>query len=294
MAKLLDAPIVSLIPKSHPKIVCVNSTDSLAHTLQVLVKHQIHSVPVYDPSKQKFVAFVDLIDFAVHLSRTYIENEIIEGSVDRMLQEEKHYQIVQIANESTRNPWVTVQEGATLRQVLEIIVQRDIHRVAVLNDKQELTYVLTQSDIVQFLHQHNRTAEFESKSLHQLGIGLKEVITVSQEEKVWKAFVLMDNKRVSGVGVADSQGHLVGHIGAADLKGIDFNTHIMEKLRLSVKDFKQLSIVAVPPSASFKQVLDTLAETKMHRVYLTDTNNATAKGVVSQIDIIQAVYSTFK
>jgi len=290
---ILQTPISALIPPSHRPIICVNSLDSLESTLQALVTNQIHSVPVFDTTKNEFVAFIDLIDFAVHLAHTYIENEIIEGSVDRMLQEEKHYVTLQIANESHRNPWLTIPVTANLGDAIEKMTQHNAHRIAVM-EAQNLKYVLTQTDIVEFFQQR-ALPELRKKTLHELGIGFKEVVTVPSSEKVWKAFILMNSKGVSGIGVVDAKGNLVSHIGSADLKGIDFNTQIMKNLKMSISDFKnQLSLVAVPATSTLGDVIDTLTTTKMHRVYIVDKDHTTAKGVVSQSNVIQAVYDTYK
>jgi len=214
-----------------------------------------------------------------------------------MLQEENHYKVLQIADESHRNPWHTISETQTLKDVIGLIVQQnEIHRVAVLDAKSELKYVLTQSDVISFLAHHlDDLPTLKSKTISELDLGFKEVITVSSKEKVWKSFIQMDAKGVSGLGVVDDQGHLIGHISCADLKGLDIDTQIMDRLRQSVADFKpQLNLVSVLPTATFGEVVTTLEKTKMHRVYILGQDSRQPLGVISQIDIISAVYNSLK
>jgi len=291
-----DIKISSLIPSTTNKIIWVKNIDSLAHTLEILVKNRIHSVPVFDIEKNKFVAFVDLIDFAVHLGRTYIENEIIEGSVSRMLQEEKHYKTLQIADESGRNPWYTIEDTASLQDAMELIVQHKIHRVAVLDSNGELKYVLTQSDIITFFANHlDSFPLLTSTTIEQLNLGFKDVVTIPTKNKVWKSFIEMNDKKVSGLGISDDSQNLVGHISCGDLKGVEFDSTLMDRLRQSVSEFKtEMNVISVLPSATLSEVISTLEKNKIHRVFILPANSKIPKGVISQIDIISTLLNVLK
>jgi len=231
-----------------------------------LVDNKIHSVPIFDPDSKKYVAFVDLIDLAVHLGRTYIENEIIEGSVSRMLQEEKHYTTIQIADESKRNPWYTVDLNSPLKDAIELMIKYGVHRVAVSDSQGNLVYVLTQTDLISLLYKHLNSSglsKLASQTIEEINLGFKEVISVSLHEKVWKSFIFMNSKALSGIGVTDDNGQLIGHLSSADLKGVDFDTHIMEKLKQTVQEFKkELKTVSVKPTATFGEVITVLEQTK--------------------------------
>jgi len=295
---LLQKTLVSDLLASKPNgVIWVKSTDSLAHTLKTLIQHKIHSVPVFDETKNGFVAFVDVIDFAVHLGSTYIENEIIEGSVDRMLQEEEHYKTLQIADESRRNPWYTVNENSILKEAVEILLQHKIHRIAVYDSHSELKWVLSLTDIIDFIYKHmdDHFSKIASQTIGELNLGFKEVITVSAEEKVWKSYMLMNSKGVSGVGITEDNGSIIGHLSAADLRVITFDTTLMDKLKQTVKNFKQeMKMVSVPPTATFREVISTLQQTRMHRVYVIPDGSKTPVGVISQVDVISTIYNTLE
>jgi len=291
-----ETQISSIIPHTGHKMIWVKSTDNLAHTLKTLTDHKIHSVPVFDTESKKFVAFVDLIDFAVHLGRTYIENEIIEGSVSRMLEEEQRFTTLQIADESSKNPWYTVNLHAPLKEVMEMIIHHGIHRVAVVDSEDDLKYVLTQTDLISFIHQHlDKISQLKSKTVEELNLGFKEVISVTVKEQVWKALIMMNSKGVSGIGIVEEDGSIIGHISSADLKGVDFDTHIMTKLKQTVAEFKkEMKVVSVLPTATFSEVVETLKGNKVHRVYVVPPGSQIPVGVISQIDVISAVYNIFK
>ncbi len=53
-----------------------------------------------------------------------------------------------------------------------------------------------QSNVLAFVRKHLDTefAALKSKSIEELGLGFKEVISVSSTDKVWRSFILMDSK----------------------------------------------------------------------------------------------------
>jgi len=282
--------------KSHSNVIFVKTTDSLHSTLKTLVNNKIHGVPVFDPKTEKFVAFVDLLDFAAHLVRTYLENQIIEGSISRMLEEEHHYVINEIANESRRNPWCTVNFNTPLLQVMSIMTDKKIHRVAVVDEKGQLTNVITMSDLVQYIFNNLQPfSSLKGKTVEELHLGIKEVVSTTTTEKTYKAFLLMNSSGVSGVAVLDEQGKIVGNISAGDLKRLDFNLELMKRLSLSVAEYCNLGtaeqkpfVLYVTPKSTFEEVLEKLVTTRMHRVYIVNEEQKPV-GVISQMDVLDIV-----
>jgi hypothetical protein len=84
--------------KGNHKLLFVDSKAPLVTTLQAIVQNKIHSVPIFDENSHKFYAFVDLLDFVVHIGKEYLENQIIECNVWRLLEIEKRFTIGQIAS----------------------------------------------------------------------------------------------------------------------------------------------------------------------------------------------------
>jgi len=217
-----------------------------------------------------------------------------------MLEEEHHYTIAEIANESRRNPWFTVNSNSSLSEVMGFMVEKKIHRVAVLDDKHELKHVITLSDLVQFIHSNMQLfASIQGKTIEELQLGLKDVVTTTTDQKTYKAFLLMDSKSVTGVAVLDDQGRLVGNISASDLKRLDFNVELMKRLSVSVAEYCNLGsgeksqALSVSPKVTFEEVVSKLVTTRKHRVYVVNDDQKPI-GVISQIDVLQAALKSIQ
>jgi CBS-domain-containing membrane protein len=286
-----DTPLTSIL--TNTQVHLAEANDPLPKVLKLITRHKIHCVPVYDETKKKYVAFVDLIDFACHIGRTYLENEIIEGSVSRMLQEESHYSIAQVANESHRNPYRTLNLGATIGDALKILVTEKLHRVALVDANGDVKHLVTPSNILTVIEARLDTefAEIASKKFSELS-QWTGVISVPDSERLWKAFAIMNSESVSGVGVINDNGDLIGHIGSADLKGIEFNQSLMDKMRKSVAEFKgEMHVTSVNADVTFAQAVRALVTHRVHRVYALPEDSKTPIGVISQGDILAVVYN---
>lgn len=77
----------------------------------------------------------------------------------------------------------------------EILIKNRLHRVAVLNAQQELVYVCTQTNVVQYIHKNiAKFKQIRSKTVDQLKMGTKDVVCVKEDDQTFKAFLLMDSK----------------------------------------------------------------------------------------------------
>eukprot|EP01118_Nematostelium_gracile_P017977 TRINITY_DN782_c0_g1_i2.p1 TRINITY_DN782_c0_g1~~TRINITY_DN782_c0_g1_i2.p1 ORF type:complete len:297 (+),score=49.03 TRINITY_DN782_c0_g1_i2:52-942(+) len=285
-----DLPVSSIV--SDSQVYVAKANDSLPKVLKLITRHKIHCVPVYDDSQKKYVAFVDLIDFACHIGRTYIENEIIEGSVLRMLEEESHYVVSQVANESHRNPYRVLNQNATIGQALDILIGEKLHRLALVDSNNDVKHLVTSSNILNVIENRLDTefAEISNRKFSEL-CTWNGVISVPQNEKVWKAFSIMDSKSVSGVGIVNENGELIGHIGSADLKGIEFDQSLMDKMRKTVTEFKgHMELASVDSDVTFGQAVRTLVSKRVHRVYVMPKDSRIPIGVISLKDVMSVIH----
>ena len=92
-------------------------------------------------------------------------------------------------------------------------------------DKTELTVtaIMSQLDIVRFLHRHSEALNhLRDMTLTELGLlTRREVVTAPWDSSALECFKLMTEHKVSAVGVVDREGELVANLSASDLRRLD-------------------------------------------------------------------------
>jgi CBS domain-containing protein len=58
----------------------------------------------------------------------------------------------------------------------------------------------------------------KSKTVAELQLGIKEVLTIREDQNAFEAFKLIHAKKVLGIAVVDANGVLTGNISASDLR----------------------------------------------------------------------------
>jgi len=149
-------------------------------------------------------------------------------------------------------------------------------------------------------------------SIENLKIGSPNVISISENELAFKAFQLMDEKRVNGLAVVDDAGKLVGNFSVSDVKLIGWNADYWNLLGFPIKEYlQQLSnhpksvirdynfwtidkpqnvVLKCKPSDSLSSVIRMMCFFKVHRVYVVDSTSKPVS-VISMYDIIQKAAS---
>jgi len=127
----------------------------------------------------------------------------------------------------------------------------------------------------------------------------KKIITCHQSEKTIKAFKLMDEHKVSAVGVVDDKGRLVGNLSASDLKGRGIadwgqGADPFGTLQMPVMSFLQQGGMTVFPVASvtsdttFNFLLLKIMALRVHRLWVVDKKGKPVS-VIALTDVMQAL-----
>jgi len=273
---------------SNQKLIFLNSKDSIKKSIDTFTKNQVHAIPLFDDKQQDFVRFVDILDLVVHIFLIYVENEIIEGNVFRLLEEEKRYVINEIQFENSEI-FATIDSKKTLKEAIEFMNEKTIHRVGI-SDLGKLNYVLSCSAIINYIFEKNiLPSEVMSRKISDENLGQKEVFKVQSHEQTSAAFKLMKLKGINGVAIVDKDGNYVGQLSSSDLKGIHLDTSFMEKMRKPLGEFVDPNnkVVSVNPNATIGEVLSLFSTTKKHRVFVFDQSKLV--GIISQLDLIKCI-----
>ncbi|GAB5360564.1 hypothetical protein AAMO2058_000638700, partial [Amorphochlora amoebiformis] len=183
---------------------------------------------------------------------------------------------------------------------------RPIHRVALL-DGTEATSIVTQSDVVKYLHQHKKEMgkKLETKIEDLAMYTPNKVVCVTSDMTAMEAFHIMFNKNLSCVGITNDDGVLIGNLSASDLRGLDAGR--FSSLFMSVGDFlriakalsrpfatvlksklNDLRTITVPIGSTFESLLDLLVKNRVHRAYVVDKKFMPV-GLITLSDVLAAL-----
>ena len=98
-----------------------------------------------------------------------------------------------------------------------------VHRLAIFDEKGEVTRVFSMSDAVRYLAlRSDDMGGLEDMTLAELGLGqdTERLVTVDPSCPAVEAFARMCRKGVSGVGVLDKTQGLIANLSASDLRGV--------------------------------------------------------------------------
>jgi len=292
---LQNTTVSTLFPEGRTNIIGVQMNDPVSVVFKLLIQNKIQSVPVFNPQKQMFVAFIDILDIVSFLVRISREEEYQGISIDS----EKFARTTcgQIADVSGRNMYYPIDENAPLLTLLHLMVHKKIHRVPVINMNNELVSVITQSHVLNLIFNNIDKFSNLQETVGNIQLGTKPVLTVHLQRSALDAFKIIYEKRVNGVAVVNDYNVLVGNVSASDLKQIGWDATFLTNLLLSVNEFLKMihaeddhekAPFSVHSSSTIQEAITKLVLTRSHRIYAVDDENHPC-GNISLVDILEFI-----
>jgi len=283
-------------------IVVAYSKDSLYKTFLSMVKNNILCAPVLDTANNNFIGLIDMIDitcFVVDISKN--AEHLGSDYVDFMSREEefKGKATSDIADLSTRSKFYPVTIGSNLLDAVNLMANNHVQRIPVLDSEGKITNLLTQSAVIDYLAKHiDQLGPSIQKTLKELNFEKKSVISIDHNKRAIDAFRLMAENHISGLAVLDSDKKLMANISARDLRSIQHDARLFERLYYSVGEFvshvRQANYRAIHPSIcctfddTFQKIIMRLAATRIHRMYVVDENRHPIS-VISLHDVLAKI-----
>jgi len=296
-----------VFPNDDSKVLSVHKDDTISKGFKVLIDNNILSVPVYDRNEKKFCSFFSMLDIIQEVLEVTNNFTLPDGdisSVLTILQEKqlfKKSKVGDIANVSKRDPFIIVNSEMKLDEVARVMVRNNIRRVPVLDSRGELCNVITNSRLIECVsHLFGMDHELSlmgQKTMKQLNIINYDVVSVRSDKGAHDAFRMIAEMGVSGVGIVDKDNKLIGSINDSDLKLINSQGQFFSLLYLPITQYlqaleqlqiKSKNILTFKETDLFKDVLENIATSKSHRVFLVD-DDYKLKGVVSLQDILEKI-----
>lgn len=303
--QLLNYPGEHWENKRNKRILNINASDSVVEAMQVLASNNILGAPVFDKENDNFLGFVDMMDLLANVVSFYSERQTTgtkEGeevpvswcrNIETLKERGEQFAkqpVTALIDKSRVDEYCPVSHHGTLFQLMEDVLSQNVHRVPVFDNSDKVYNILSQSDVIQFLYEHIRDigiARFDT--VEKLGLGTREVISMSARAKAIHAFFLMLYNRVPAVAIVSGNGELVGNLSASDLRGLDQSSfpELLKPVMEFVKSVKRhRGLVTCKKGSTIESVLSKLANNKVHRLWMVDDQNCPI-GVVTLTDVMK-------
>jgi len=304
--------------KPSPRIATVLKSDTVSQCLKTLIEGKVHSAPILEDGTSLkpigiasmknliniFLSKFNEDDFTDLQKLECKKNELANKSLESLLENFKAY-----------DPPYFLPLGATLLDAVYLMDERTDSVIICDEKNMRIANVITQSKFIDIITTMLDFLPESLKSIRELNIGFKEVFTVGENSKIIEGFKLMNKKNITGVGVVDKEGRLIGSLSVNDLKAIGSDMKNLPSLVVSVKDFlKQVDrtslkpeykpsplqeeifgskknpdnpdIIHVNEEATLARVIKMMDFYRVHRIYITNSEMKPI-GVITSSDVIR-------
>eukprot|EP00027_Filamoeba_sp_ATCC50430_P008380 CAMPEP_0168559196 /NCGR_PEP_ID=MMETSP0413-20121227/10389_1 /TAXON_ID=136452 /ORGANISM="Filamoeba nolandi, Strain NC-AS-23-1" /LENGTH=224 /DNA_ID=CAMNT_0008590397 /DNA_START=18 /DNA_END=688 /DNA_ORIENTATION=- len=204
---LIGATTVAQVIPANQKIVTIPSTATVSEAIKILSEKKISSAPVevvgQEGQKRLFVGFIDMFDILKYVLSMYGEDHKTQVGMIHMWTQDlstlSHkgqnfaaHPISDIIGISKLDPFCTVQENGSLASLVYIF-KKGIHRVAVSDDKNNISHIATQSNVIQFLARNTQNfGKIGRVPIEDMNLGTHhKLLTMHSEARAVNCFYQM-------------------------------------------------------------------------------------------------------
>jgi len=305
-ALLRDVKVDHFVRKDH-KMVIFKKTDTLDTAVRALSDSKLLSAPVFDEHDQclGFCDIRDMMQFIISVvtadSGTSTVTDDAWKAYSKQISSTK---LADVVNYSGQNPYIPVFETAELSQAAQFLRKPHVHRAAILNSSNEVSGILSQSDIIKYVAKHLE----DTPDLKILGAQTLKSLKGQRDDSkdsadmslshiastttVVQALTTMKSKGLSVVAVTDDHGKLVGEFSSSDLRGLSQDN--FSRLLATVADFlKSHSKEGTHPNtvkidATLKDLLSLISERHCHHVWVVD-GDGKPTSLISLTDVMMFI-----
>jgi CBS domain-containing protein len=286
------------------RLLALPSDVTIENALRRMGRYNISAVPVLESKTDTTIlGFAGVLDALAYLCQLFGVQEqgglkIEEGTLGDKIQQFRNSPLRNIVDTSGRNPFKLIHGEESLANAVDQYL-KGVHRIAITDDEGNLTGVVSQWAIVNYL----ATVPTEDKqwlpvmntkvvdATHSM-----QVVSVNMNEKTINAFYQMYTNNLSAIAVVDDDGKLWGNLSASDLRPYLLYLTDYNILMKPVCDFLSAIrkeqgrpanfVVAFPPETKVKEVITTFNEEIVHRGYIVNVDK-TIVGAYSLTDLMQ-------
>jgi CBS domain-containing protein len=182
------------------------------------------SAPVYDLDGVTFLGLVDALDILAYIVSIFDEIEQQGASIFNRLENEARFSKVTVSQvaDFAHNAAPQLSVGTSLWDALMLFVDKKAHRILIVSETGQIVSILTQAAVINLVAAHpGCLGELGKRTVKDLDLGSRPVLVVEKHVRAIDAFKKMHEHHISGIGVMDHNGYLIGNISARDLKELD-------------------------------------------------------------------------
>lgn len=273
---LQNISISTFSGQSRSDLVRVEPTATVGEALKIFSSEKVLSCPIAASNNGADVwGFLDLFDLLSLLLELWDNNEHAEKpaiNIANLGEKFLSHKVQDLTGRSDNDAYAAVIGEEHAHRLVRLF-GLGVHRVAQLDMHGTLTNVISQSDVVKYLHANiDLLGEQAVKSIKDLNLISTDQLVVAQaDQSAISAFKLISDNLVSAVPLVDKSGALVGTLSVSDLRLIQDD---LSPLQLSASEYKSIqeprpSIVCAP-NTTLGSVIATLANSNVHRVWIVD------------------------
>jgi len=272
-------------------LVFADQNTTLNEACELLKKHHISSIPIFDSKKHAYVGLVDFTDICLLVVFSYSQ-KLQEGKLHQInFEDVKLVDLLPLADEGSL-AWTFAADG-NVEDTMEAF-SKGVHRAIVPIKEGSSTkyHIVSQRDAVKFLlEQHMFDDVFNSKlsELPRLFAFQNELVTIDEASPAIDAFKKIGREHFGAVPVVDDNGQVFASLCASDLTGTDLT--LLHTLLLPTNAFLKAAHgnnIPKPLTAfsddTLRDVVQRILEADEHRVWLLN-GQGKLNGVLTLSDI---------
>lgn len=275
-----------LIAPNVLNLVFISSAATINEALRVLFDNGILSAPILDKTTSLVLGSVDVLDIIAYI--TNVPSEQPKENRNAAMKERFQHSVKETLAFSHVNPFLPVDENATLSEIVVEYFSRGIHRVPLINSAGQMMYQITQMDLIPYLHQNlPALGSLAEQTVAELGLIPGNVISLFETASLRAAFELISSNCVSGIAIVHLNGKLAGNLSASDFKGVTEENFVQLETPVSAYIKNQIHITC-HRNTTFGQCLGLFRAHLVHRMYIVDGEEKPI-GIITLTDIMKLV-----
>ncbi|KAI7876885.1 hypothetical protein K492DRAFT_172138 [Lichtheimia hyalospora FSU 10163] len=284
--------LASVKPPRNRELVELPSTATMEEAFDVLLAHDILSVPVYQQldGNKKYLTIVSVLDLLKLLSGDAGERQVLLKPLS---------DAIGLTQESSK--LVTVRPADTLEYVMQLLSQHGSHRVLVQAEDQS-PVLLSQMDVARYLQAHNHELGkildlttptiVEHARIRRGSPPTGDVASITYRMTAMEAFLKLAHSSLGALAIEtdDDEHLLVGEVSPEQLRGL--NRERFDALHKPVVMYlKSRSGDELQPPLTchdrftLSQIMTAFVLRKAHRLWWCD-DEGHPKGVITLTDLI--------
>jgi len=309
---LFKTSVASVMPNLEGRLYAARRHENVATCFKGLVDHKVTSCPVLTKDKTpKFFNFLEIWDVVEFVVNHFQSTKSLADAENfwHLIHEEEEFNKLTVAEvtkfPSSRKRFDSLplpMEYSLLLACELMMREKNLHRLAVVESvaTREIKSVITQSRIVQFIHDNiDALGDRRHRLVGEFPDCFAPVLSISSESPAIDAFTSMAKEGFTGLPVVDNNKQLLGVISMNDIKGMALDGSLFFRLYNSTWNFLQRvnndyqdrphGPICCKKSDSLETVIGLITSHKLHRLPVVNSDSdKTVVGIVTLRDVLRA------